>query len=156
LLFVSLRLYQHKQLQQLQITIGYCNFDSILNLMPGYRSSADSMEIYGGQLKLIQAELSGKQHEFDSLNAKWSPTIAHIKNMEMDVLKTNIENLKRCEENMKNSILKLDNAMQIVVVKKGYTAVLDSEISDAFVMWSAPGTSFENITKYVCAELDIK
>jgi hypothetical protein len=46
--------------------------------MPGYRSSADSMEICDKQLELMQAELSEKQHEFDSLNAKWSPVIVSL------------------------------------------------------------------------------
>jgi Skp family chaperone for outer membrane proteins len=161
LLAISLSAFASAQTTPVAKTvIGYCNFDSILNLMPVYRSAADSVKKCDDIFNMMQGELFRKSHEFDSLNLQWSPPIRAIKQKEIDDLKTNIENFKLqvkkiYGEKMALCELKLTDVVQKIATEKNYAAVLDSEISDAFAMWSAPGTSFVNITKDVCAQLGI-
>ncbi len=90
-----------------------------------------------------------------------SPLIKALKEKEISDLTKNLKEFRILKIRSLNKLTngyedKLTDAANKIAKEKGYSAVLDSVVSDAFIMWSTPQVAFVNITKDVCAELGIK
>jgi Skp family chaperone for outer membrane proteins len=145
--------------------IGYFNYDSLLNILPGYKETADSVKNYkqnkNSQLIDEKVELKSKSKEYDSLKNEWTPLIRKLKLQELADIKNKIKSdslhLNTIEgAKFEPYEIKLTEAAKKIALSKGYTAVVDSKNASDFVTWADPGISFVNMTKDICAELQIK
>jgi hypothetical protein len=99
-----------------------------------------------------------KGAEYDSLWTKWSMPIRAIKQQEILDLQQRIHDYipPKFPFNTIAFDMKLIDAVNKIAKAKGYSAVLDSKTSDAFVLWSTPGIDYINITSEICEELKIR
>ena len=101
-----------------------------------------------------------KEHEYDSLKLDMSPLIKALKEKEIEDISLNLKEFRLWLLQKKHTTDVYDklitDAANKIAKANGYSAVLDSVVSDAFIMWSTPQAEFVNITKDVCTELGIK
>jgi Skp family chaperone for outer membrane proteins len=144
-----------------KISIGYLNYDSLLLLIPGYKETADTIKTYRDQLLKFHGEVKRKQNEYDSLNQVWSPPISKLKEQEITDLKERVKLFDSQLDSTENAKLtpyelKLTAAIDRIAKAKGYSAALDSEVGDAFIVCTSSRMNFINMTAEICEELKIQ
>jgi outer membrane protein len=150
LFFVTVPRVAHAQTKGTPATVAHIDLDSLLEIMPAFKSASDSAQMFYAQLEqqmyAMSIELQRKTNEYDSLKTRLSPTILAIKEKELYQLQSNIQEFQQSaqqsyverRDQLLAPILKnIEKAVKDVAIAKGYRYVLDSSKSGNVVLYAA-------------------
>lgn len=154
---------QHPSVITTPKRVGYCNTDSLLKLMPGYRDAQNSSEAHHkqNQIKItaMNAEIENKQKVLDSVT---SPVDRKKRIQEIEELINQRElfaYMAAEDEKLNDSLLfsgfkeRLNKAMFVCAKKNNCPDVYDS--TKAHSTWAAKEAEFINVNADVAKELGL-
>lgn len=152
--------------QNSAVKIGWFNYDSLLQEMPGYKATVDSAAMHKWEsmqaMNSYRNELALKRYRYDSLHTEWHPVFqltqaAYIRDLEAYAAKYELESAKesaRLDSLVATYPLRLAEAAKKIALKNGYSAVVNARTTEEMVTWSAPGTTFIDLTTEIITALN--
>lgn len=144
--------------------VGYCNYDSLLKLTPGYQAAFDSSNnfqlIFDKQLMKMQEDLSKKQKEFDSLRSQSSPLINSHREQQIQDLTENIAAFEEVAAEEKKIIdaavfqkvyERLD--MAIYIASRENNCVIAYDTFEVHKIWTEKEAEFIDLNKEIAGKL---
>ncbi len=152
--------------QTTTVKIGWFDFDSVLQEMPGYKATVDSAAMYKWEstqaLNSYRNELALKRYRYDSLHTEWHPVFqltqaAYIRDLEAYSAKYEVESAKelaRLDSLVAAYPVRLAEAAKKIALKNGCSVVINTRTREEMVTWSAPETTFIDLTSEIVAALN--
>jgi Skp family chaperone for outer membrane proteins len=152
--------------QTTTVKIGWFDFDSVLQEMAGYKATVDSAAMHKWEstqaMNSYRNELASKQYRYDSLHIEWHPVFqltqaAYLRDLEAYLAKYEVESAKesaRLDSLVAAYPVRLAEAAKKIALKNGCSVVLNALNAKEQAIWSAPGTTFIDLTAELIAEIN--